>query len=119
MLTGKVKIDWKGNLTRKQFVRSVIQGMNMNLAKAVQIAKPLTPVRTGILQGSIRMEPAKEVAPNIIVGYFGSFDVNYALYVEKGTVYMSGRYMLQQAADQAFPKLKNDIKNAFKKRASF
>ena len=116
MLTGKVKIDWKGKLTRKQVIRAVEQGMNMNLAKSVQVAKPLTPVRTGILQGSIRMEPAKEIKTNIVVGYFGSFDVNYALYVEKGTVYMSGRHMLQRAADEVFPKLRDDIRKALNRR---
>ena len=118
MLTGKVKLDWKGKLTRKQVVRSVKQGMNTTLAKAVQTAKPFTPVRTGILQGSIRMEPAKEVSHNLIVGYFGSWDVNYALYVEKGTVYMSGYHMLSKAADICFPKLKDDIKKAFGRRVA-
>ena len=118
MLTGKIKLDWRGKLTRKQVVRSVEQGMNMNLAKAVQQAKSFTPVRTGILQGSIRMEPAKEVSPNLIVGYFGSWDVNYAIFVEKGTVYMAGHHMLQRAADICFPKLKDDIRKAFERRVS-
>lgn len=118
MLTGKVKIDWRGKLTRKQVVRAVEQGMNMNLARCVQVAKSFTPVRTGILQGSIRMEPAKELHPGVVVGYFGSWDVNYALYVEKGTIYMSGRHMLQRGADQVFPKLGDDVKNAFKRRVA-
>ena len=118
MIVGDVKVDWKGKLTRKQVVRAVEQGMNVNLARAVNVAKPLTPVRTGILQGSIRMEPAKEVSPNVVAGYFGSWDVNYALYVEKGTIYMRGHHMLTRAADEVFPELGKDIKDALKRRVA-
>ena len=119
MITGTIDMSpWKGALVREQVERAIEKGMNINLARAVQVVKPRTPVLTGILQGSMRMEPAKKIQPGVIAGYFGSWDVNYAIFVEKGTVRMSGRHMLTRTAAEVFPKLSTDIKGALGRRIS-
>ena len=118
MITGKINMNWKGKLAERQVVRAVEQGMNANLARCVQVVKPKTPVRTGILQGSMRMEPAKVIRRGVVAGFFGSWDVNYTIFVEKGTVRMSGRHMLEETASEVFPKLGEDIRAAVKTRAA-
>jgi hypothetical protein len=60
---------------------------------------------TGTLEGSIRMEPARQVAPTLYRGMFGSFDVNYAIYQELGTRYIAAGHFLRNAADRVFPTL--------------
>lgn len=119
MISGKIDLKWNGKLARNQVERAIEQGMNVNLARCVQVVKTKTPVRTGILQGSMRMEPARKVEKNIIAGHFGSWDVNYAIFVEKGTVRMSGRHMMSETADEVFPQLGDDIKDAMDRRIGF
>ena len=116
MITGTIDLDWKGKLALTQVKRAIVHGMNVNLAKCVQTVKPRTPVQTGILQGSMRMEPAREIEKNIVSGYFGSWDVNYAIFVEKGTIRMSGRHMMQSTADEVFPELGKNIRDSLKQR---
>ena len=55
------------------------------------------------------MRPAKVVADGI-VGLWGSFDVNYAIYVEMGTGRMRAQPYLRPAADHQYPMLAERIK---------
>lgn len=58
---------------------------------------------TGILQGSIKAEQARRRRQGFI-GRWGSFDANYAFYVER-------RYaFLRKAADIEYPRLAKRIK---------
>ena len=118
MITGTIDLDWKGKLAKRQIMTAVRKGMNHNLAECVRVTKGYTPVRTGILQGSMRMEPAKEVRKGVLAGFFGSWDVNYAIYVEKGTIYMSGYYMMERAASEIFQKLGEHIREALGRKVS-
>lgn len=90
--------------------RAVIGGIDAVTAKAAKAAKPLTPVRSGRLRDSMRNEPARTRGDQV-VGSFGSYDVPYAIYVEKGTRRMAGRFMLQRAADATFPDVVKEIRS--------
>lgn len=94
-----------------QLDRAIEKGMNATLADAVDTAMPLTPVDTGTAQGSIRFEPVKWQGSRL-VGEFGSYNVDYFLWLEIGTRYMTGRHILRRAADLEFPKLGDNIKAA-------
>ena len=103
---------WFGNRIKDKWLEAARQAIDETMADCVNTAKPLTPVRTGTLQGSERFEPA-EVKGDEVVGEWGSFDVNYAIYVETGSRGRFGRYMLRQAADQHYPELKENIRRRY------
>jgi len=65
---------------------------------------------TGALEGSIRMEPAQEIAPGRFRGSFGSFDVDYAIYQELGTRFIQAGHFLRNAADIHFPTLSSRLR---------
>ncbi len=57
----------------------------------------------------MRFEPAKRRG-NKVSERWGSFDVNYALWVEIGSKGRPGVYMLTRSADAVYPKLAGNIK---------
>lgn len=106
------ELDWRGDRIKEIVAEAARLGIDETTAAAVTPAKERTPVRTGTLQGSIQFRAARREG-NRIVGSFGSYDVNYALWVEIGAKGRPGRHMLRQAADQEFPKLGERIKRHF------
>ena len=88
---------------------ATVDGVDDTLAECVRVVKPLTPVETSILQGSMRLEPAKRQGSRVH-GQWGSFDVNYALWVEIGSHGRPGVHMLERTADQVYPSLAGNIK---------
>lgn len=58
--------------------------------------------RTGTAEGSIRMEPATRAGSGRWRGAFGSFDVDYFLWLEIGARGRPGDHTLQRAADVEF-----------------
>ena len=108
-------VNWRGNALRRDTSRHVRAGMNKNLSRCVRVVKPRTPVVTGVLQGSMRMEPARDIGSGTFVGFFGSWDVDYAVHVELGTMKQTPRLMMTQTADEEFPKLPDDIRSEIKK----
>ena len=127
------KLDWKGDDVLKQVVKATRQGIDEVMGKCVEDAQANVPVRTGNLKRSIKpQEPAHEER-GVVVGVWGSADVNYALAVEVGTTGGSiqvkahtrkgrslrahsrqtsprrGRNMLRNAADKNYPRLEETI----------
>lgn len=87
---------------------------------------------TGTAEGSIRMERAKKISPERFRGLFGSFDVNYFIFLElghfaaseRGFQFTGGRpesafarmvhgdHTLRRAADAEFPKIGRRLRGA-------
>ncbi len=112
------RLDWRGREMEQRVELAARIAIDETMAEAVREAKVRTPVRTGTLQGSIRFEPARREG-NRVVGRWGSFDVNYALFVEVGHhtrsgSFVPGRYMLRQGADIAYPKLRDRLRRALR-----
>lgn len=103
------RIDDKTDQLRRKVRDAAVAGVDETLAKCVREAKDITPVVTGILQGSLRFEPAKRQGDKVR-GRWGSFDVNYALWVEIGSQGRAGVYMLTRTADAVYPELTGNIK---------
>lgn len=68
--------------------------------------------RTGTAEGSIRMEPARQIGPAHYRGLFGSFDVNYFIFLELGTRFIGADHTLRRAADAEFPKIGARLRGA-------
>lgn len=78
------ELNWRGAEVLANAERAIEAGMNETLIGAVTEAKHEVPKRTAILEGSIRMVPAKKEG-GLYVGEFGSYNNNYAVHVEFGT----------------------------------
>lgn len=107
----KKGLDWKGDEVRERVVKACLVGINRVLARCAILAKTLVRVRTAVLQGSIRTEPAVNLGGRAR-GVWGSFDVNYALWQEIGTAVMRAQPYLRPAADAEYRGLAGEIRKA-------
>lgn len=99
---------WDPDPVKRLVERATVRAMNHVMAECVTSAKGRLEaghhIVTATLHGSIRLQsPVKEHGN--IVGHWGSFDVNYAIFLEKGTVHMSADPYLQPSADEHYLKL--------------
>lgn len=77
-------VEWRGDDVREKLLGVTKRAMDALMADCVDMAKHLCPVSTATLQRSIQMRPTVAEGRKL-VGYWGSFTVRYALYVELGT----------------------------------
>ena len=77
-------VRWEGDKVNAKTRYATRWGIDSTMADCVVTSKSMVPVRTSILQGSIQMRPSVDNGDNI-TGYWGSFDVKYAQWVEFGT----------------------------------
>lgn len=110
-----MSLKWRGEAIKRRAIEAAKWGIDATTAACVVEAKQKVPVRTATLQGSIQMRPAKERGDDV-VGLWGSWNVDYALYVEKGTSRMAAQPYLRPAADHQYPKLAGRIKRRFRER---
>lgn len=103
------RIEDKTDRLRRKVRDATVDGVDDTLAECAGEVKDNTKIRTSVLQGSMRFEPAKRQG-NKVSGRWGSFDVNYALWVEIGSQGRPGGYMLTRTADAVYPKLAGNIK---------
>ncbi len=71
--------------------------------------------RSTILEGSIRPVTKAKEQGNLIIGLWGSVDVNYAIFLELGTMRMQAFPFLRPAADANYPNLPKFIREGFKR----
>lgn len=105
-------LDWRGKQVKARLERAARMGIDDTTSRAIDYAKPRTPVKTGTLQGSLMMRPAQTTG-NTTFGLWGSFNVEYAIYQELGTARIPGKFFLQQGAVAEYPKLWSRIKARF------
>lgn len=103
------RIHWRGAAVRAAVEAAAIAAINETMGECVTMAKVLVRKKTTNLQGSLRLEPASRRGTSI-VGTWGSFDVNYALWQEIGTSRMSAQPYLRPSGDTHYPKLSGRIK---------
>lgn len=86
MINTEFALKWEGPLVEKQTKDACAWGIDSTMADCVQTAMSQHPWknRTGVLLGSHRMQPAKEQG-GAIIGFWGSWAVVYARYLEEGT----------------------------------
>ena len=114
MTSPNYSFDWRGDEVKDLVERAGVIGIDATLAACVLAAKPNTPYQYGNLRRSIRFTPA-QVVGGIVEGEWGSFDVNYALWHEIGTKYITAKYYLRNASDQEYPRLPHRMAAAFRR----
>jgi hypothetical protein len=78
-------LTWRGDQVRDKTFRAVGRAVDSLLSDCVSVAKRKAPRRTSAYQGSIQMRPAVLGSGDIIFGQWGSFAINYAMMIERGT----------------------------------
>ena len=111
-----VKSEWFGDEIAAEIERATVEALEKVGADFVRVADPLTPVDEGDLRKSTKADKVKRKG-DILSIEMGSFDVPYAMHVERGTSRMEGQMMYQKAADETFPKLDDKIKASMRKPA--
>lgn len=97
-----VRFTWEGNKLAAKVDRAAEAAVNKVNEQAAAKASEYSPVDTGRLRDSFRAVPAYK-AGGRWVGLYGSFGVPYAIFVEGGTRYMKGHFMLRRSADEVLP----------------
>lgn len=105
-----MKTKWYGEELKKKMDQVVPLAINSILADCVRESKAVVPVRTAILQGSIQMRVAEKGGSSGWSGTWGSWNVNYAIFVELGTQFMRARSYLRSVADRLYPQLADRIR---------
>jgi len=103
----QVRLEWKGDKLPPLMREAAKRGIDDTTAKAAITAKQSHPTWrnvTGTAEGSIRGDPAK-ILGDRVAGLFGSFDVNYFIWLEIGARGRAGDYTIRRAADKDFPHL--------------
>jgi len=110
-------VEWYGDKVASKMQKATAFGIDQTLAACVVNAKGNYyqghGLRTSTLQGSVQARPAEIRSTGDVVGYWGSFDVDYAIYIEKGTGRIQAQRQLQNAADEEYPKLAERIRRRF------
>lgn len=107
-----VKIDWKGPQVEERVQRAIPLAMDDTTAAAAIFAKGNHPGwknRTGTAEGSIRAEPARREGGGWHAE-FGSYGVDYFIWLEIGARGRSGDNTLRRAADAEFPRLPDRLR---------
>ena len=112
-----VESKWYGDEIAKEIERATREALEDVGKDFVQAADPLTPIDEGDLRDSTKAEKVERKGDRLSIE-MGSFDIPYALHVERGTSRMEGELMYQRAADQTWPKLDDKIKSAMRKPAA-
>ena len=84
-----MSLEWHGEQLKRATKVAAKLGVDQTTTAAVRAAKnrlqPGHGYQFGVLKRSVQSRAAREIAPNVIGGLWGSFDVAYAIYVETGT----------------------------------
>jgi hypothetical protein len=100
------RTTWRDREVRALLEECARRGIDDTTAAAAIFSKghhPNWQNRTGTAEGSIRGQPARRERGGI-VGRFGSFDVDYFIWLEIGANGHPGDNTLRRGADAEFPK---------------
>ena len=104
-------LEWNGDAIVNQYRQAQVDGINEIAVKCAVNAAQNTPVVTGLAQGSVKALPA-QVRGETVFTIWGSFDVNYYIYLELR------KNMLRNAADEFYSQLPAAIRKYAKQARS-
>ena len=104
-------LEWNGDAIVNQYRQAQVDGVNEIAVKCAVNAAQNTPVVTGLAQGSVKALPA-QVQGETVFTIWGSFDVNYYVYLELR------KNMLRNAADEFYGQLPAAIRKYAKQARS-
>lgn len=107
-MPGNSGVNWNGKEIERKVLRASRRGIDVTLAACIAPAKRNTPVISGTAQGSIQFRPAV-IKGRGAEGIWGSFQVDYFIWLEIGARGRTGHNMLRGSADENYPSLARNI----------
>ena len=104
-------IKWRGKQVEDRFADAVRRGIDQVMSSAVVSAKSNHPGwrnRTGLAEGSIRIQQQARRSGNDLIGLWGSVNVAYVKWLE----FNHGSF-LRSAADKEYPRLIDIVRRNF------
>ena len=110
-MASNFRLTWRAEVIQRRVREASRKGIDITMALCVVLAKkhPPLPFVSGTAQGSIQMRPA-EIQRDRVVGRWGSFDVDYFIWLEIGARGRPGGFYLRGAADREYPQLVDRIR---------
>lgn len=110
-----MRINWNGDEIGARMIRASKKGVDKTTAEAANHAKTHHPWvnRTGTAEGSIQSRPAILIEGKLVRGEFGSYGVDYFLWLEIGTSKMPAMPCLRPALDVVGKRLAGNIREAW------
>jgi hypothetical protein len=118
-VSARVRLDWRGKglpPILREAARRAIDDTTAAAAIQAKSDHPTWKNVTGTAEGSIRGDPAR-ILSTVVRGLFGSFDVNYFIWLEIGARGRSGDRTLRRAADKEFPHLGRRLRAHYRQLA--
>lgn len=105
-------VNWNGRAISGASREACRKGINATLADCVAQSQQTgyVPVDTGALKNSLRFQAAEGSGPTL-TGSFGSYTVPYAIWMEIGTRFVTGKLYLRRSADLHFRELPDHIRD--------
>ena len=108
-----MSFEWRGAEQLERVLKALVDGIDKSCSEGTAVAKQNVHVDTATLQGSIRPDRTRIVG-NVVVGQFGSHDVNYAVYQEFLPPSRGGKPYLRPGEDEARKNLQGNIEDAWR-----
>lgn len=108
------RVNWRGRQVSDRVIRAARIGVDRTTTSMAVLAKRTHTWRnvTGLAEGSIQMRPARVEAGGRITGQFGSYGVQYFLWLELGSQHQQPRPVLRPSFDREARNLPGNIKAA-------
>lgn len=108
-------LSWNGDAIEDRMVKAARKGVDVTTAEGANYAKEHHPWqnRTGTAEGSIQSRPAIVIEGGLVRGEFGSYGVDYFIWLEIGTNKMGAMPCLRPALDVVGKRLAGNIKRAW------
>lgn len=108
-VSGEFEYNYKGNEIQNATQKATEMGINKVMADCVVHSKDIVPYDTGTLHNSLKILDFATKEGNQTIGRWGSAAVNYAIFVEFGTIRMSAQPYLRPSADLQYKNLSKRI----------
>lgn len=113
MAGARVRHEWYGDRAQAK-LRAAEKGALVKVgSRIIGKAVPRAPILTGALRRSLRFDPPEDT-PSGVTMLLGSFDIGYALYQERGTSRIPGKFYLKRSIDEEVPNLPAVLKDELK-----
>ena len=110
----RVTTEWYGDRVDAEIVAAMQRALRTVGGRIIRKAVPRAPIEFGHLRRSLRFNPPERDSRGVTM-LLGSFSIEYAIYQERGTARITGKFYLQSSIDEEVPRLDEVLAQELKK----